>query len=98
TLDAGATWYALSGDLPDVPVQSIAVYWGSPESGDEVLFLGTDRGLFVSYDYGTAWYSLGEGLPNAQVNEVELNVNLGILSAVTHGRGLWQLDVSWLTG
>ena len=96
--DFGATWFDISGNLPEVPAWSLAVHWGMPAFGDEVVFLGTDAGVFTTNNYGVSWQRMGLGLPNVQVHELELLDNLGILSAATHGRGLWQIDVKPRTG
>lgn len=93
THDYGTNWFDISGDLPDLPAWSLAVDWGTPDRGDEFLYLGTDAGVFTTNDFGASWPRLAKGLPNVQVHELELNQRLGILSAATHGRGLWQLEI-----
>jgi photosystem II stability/assembly factor-like uncharacterized protein len=84
TTDAGQDWVDISGNLPDLPAHSLALGTGS-------LYLGTDAGVYFSQDGGTTWNHLGDGFPNAQVNELASNENLGILAACTHGRGAWEL-------
>lgn len=93
TTDAGANWFDITGNLPELPAWSIAVDWGAAANGDERYFLGTDGGVFVMENYSGDWPRMALGLPNVQVHELELNLDLGILSAATHGRGLWQLEV-----
>ncbi len=93
TFDFDSSWYDLTGTLPDLPAWSLAVDWGETGVGDEVLYLGTDGGVFTMAGYTGYWPRMAEGLPNVQVHELELNANLGILGAATHGRGYWQLEV-----
>jgi photosystem II stability/assembly factor-like uncharacterized protein len=88
TVDGGADWQDISGNLPDEPVWSIAV------SPSNTLYVGAEDGVYVSNDFGTSWDRFGGGLPNVQVRQLELNPNLGILAAATFGRGMWELDVS----
>jgi hypothetical protein len=52
-----------------------------------------DDGVYVSADQGNSWSRFGVGLPNVQVRQLELNADLQILAAGTHGRGMWQILV-----
>lgn len=88
TNDAGATWTDLSGNLPDEPVWTIAVL-----QGEDILYVGAEDGVYMSSDGGTTWDRAGQGLPNVQVRQLELNRGLGILAAATFGRGLWELEI-----
>jgi photosystem II stability/assembly factor-like uncharacterized protein len=86
TTDGGQDWVDISGNLPDLPVHTLAL-------GSGTLYVGTDAGVYFSQDGGATWDRLGDGLPNAQVNELALNEDLGILAAGTHGRGMWELSL-----
>jgi hypothetical protein len=88
TTNAGVNWTDISGDFPDIPVWSIAV-----DTETSTLYIGTDSGVWASTNGGAHWGVLGNGLAHAQVVEVEINKNLGILAAGTHGRGLWELAI-----
>lgn len=44
-------------------------------------------------DFGASWSRFGRGFPHAQVFQIELNLNLHILGAGTHGRGMWEIGV-----
>jgi len=88
TFDGGANWQDISGNLPDEPVWSIAV------SPSYAFYVGAEDGVYVSNDFGASWDRMGEGLPNVEVRQLELNTGLGILAAATFGRGMWQLEVS----
>ncbi len=87
TTDGGQTWHDVSGNLPDVPVNSLAV-----DGSGSVLFAGTDVGVFVSANDGGTWTPLGSGLPNVPVFQLVLRAD-GTLYAATHGRGLWAIPV-----
>jgi hypothetical protein len=91
TSDGGVSWTDISGNLPDEPVWSIAVL---PGPGQNILYVGAEDGVYISSDGGTTWDRAGQGLPNVQVRQLELNTGLGILAAATHGRGLWELEIS----
>jgi photosystem II stability/assembly factor-like uncharacterized protein len=91
TIDGGLHWTDISGNLPDLPVFTIAL-------GQSSLYVGTDAGVFSSEDGGKSWNPFGDGLPNAQVRQLVLNSDLGILAAGTHGRGLWEVRLAKLAG
>jgi hypothetical protein len=86
TTDGGLSWTDISGDLPDLPTYTLAL---DPRSN--TLYVGTDDGVYVSVNQGNTWSRFGVGLPHAQVRDLELNTNLQILAAGTHGRGLWEI-------
>jgi len=82
----------LSGNLPNVPVNTIVYQKNSPDR----LYIGTDIGVFYS-DYGSAyWERFGDDLPNVVVNELEISYGPNSqtkLRAGTYGRGIWETDV-----
>ena len=100
TTDGGNSWKNISGNLPNSPVNDLAL---DPIFG--VIYAGTDTGVFESSDSGASWQPLGVGLPNAVVVSVKL-YNSGaqsrgpagtrFLRVATHGRGMWDLPLSSL--
>ena len=76
----------LSGNLPNVPVNTIVLQENSPDR----LYIGTDIGVFVS-DYNSAyWEKFGSDLPNVIIMELEIHKNDNKIFAATYGRGLWS--------
>lgn len=87
--DYGATWRNITADLPAYgPTKSIAVH---PKNG-ELLFVGTDMGVFVSRDGGGHWLPLRSGLPTNSVQGIMVHPRENDLVIGTHGRGFWVLD------
>lgn len=87
--NGGASWTNISGNLPDVPSDTL-VYSGG------TLALATDIGAFVATaggGTGTAWSRLGTNLPNASINDLRLDPDGQTLLAATHGRGLWSIKL-----
>lgn len=87
--DAGATWETLDANLPDVPVNVIAL---DTRFGDTHIYVGTDIGVYVSHDDGRSWQRHGRGLPNACVVDVAVEPGRaggGRIVAGTQGRGVW---------
>jgi hypothetical protein len=79
-----ATWTNISGDLPDIPANAIAV------DGTGAVYVGTDIGVFRTTDGGAHWTQLNNGLPNVAVFGLAMD-RTGKLVAATHGRGMFEL-------
>jgi hypothetical protein len=86
-----ATWVDISGDLPDIPVNAIALDQVK-QRGQMVtaVYVGTDVGVFESLDGGAHWRRLSKGMPNVAV--FGLAISRGRLVAATHGRGMFELN------
>ncbi|MCB2206541.1 T9SS type A sorting domain-containing protein [bacterium] len=90
TTDYGQTWEFMKGEteetqLPEIPVGAITIW----EKHPNVVYVGTDLGVFVSRDAGRNWYPFGEGLPNVVIDDLKITPD-DILYAATHGRGMWR--------
>lgn len=87
--DYGASWRDVTGDLPAFgPTRSIAVH---PRNG-ELVFVGTDFGVFFSREGGNHWLPLRSGLPTNSVQGIVVHPRENDLVIGTHGRGFWILD------
>ena len=86
TTDAGATYADVTGDIPDVPVTDLVVDPGDPN----VLYAGTDLGVFRSADGGAHWSGFSDGLPFMAVADLFRHPAGGDLVAATHGRGFFR--------
>lgn len=86
--DSGASWADISGGLPDIPALSAIFDPNFPASG---LYVGTDIGVFHTFDLGTTWQNANLGtLPIVPV--YQLRQALGVVAAATHGRGVWTIS------
>lgn len=87
--DFGKTWRNITSDLPEFgPTKSVAVH---PKNG-ELVFVGTEFGVFFSRDGGGHWLSLQSGLPTNSVQGILVHPRENDLVIGTHGRGFWVLD------
>ena len=87
TLDAGKTWTEITRGLPaGVYVQTVK----EDPRHRGLLFTGTERAVFVSFDNGDHWQSLQQNLPPASMRD--LAVHGDDLIVATHGRGFWMID------
>jgi len=87
TADYGATWKRIGSGIPDGAFVR-AVREDPKKKG--LLYAGTERGIFVSFDDGEHWRSLQLNLPNVPVHD--LVVKNDDLVVATHGRSFWILD------
>ncbi len=98
TTNAGQTWTAFSGNLPDAPADTLVV-----DSQAGVVYVGTDVGVFVSSTASASWTEVGPAnaasasgyLPNVPVTALRMFNSGGkkLLRASTYGRGIWQFDL-----
>jgi photosystem II stability/assembly factor-like uncharacterized protein len=89
THDLGRAWTSIVGDLPDNgPLQVIREDPVRPS----LLYVGSEFGLFASFDAGAHWMKLGDGLPTVAVDDILVHPRDHDLIAGTHGRSVWILD------
>ncbi len=87
TRDMGRTWDAITTGLPEGVY--VHVVREDPER-QGLLFAGTERGAFVSFDDGDHWQPLQLNMPVTSVRDFQ--VHDGDLIVATHGRGFWVID------
>ncbi len=88
--DGAANWNDITGNLPDVPANALAL---DPRTEPDTLYVGTDLGVYVSTNLGSSWQPFKTGLPHVMVRELELNQQMNVLAAGTYGRGLWEIGL-----
>jgi photosystem II stability/assembly factor-like uncharacterized protein len=87
TLDSGKTWTEITRGLPaGVYVQTVK----EDPHRRGLLFTGTERAVFVSFDDGDHWQSLQQNLPAASMRDLAIHGD--DLIVATHGRGFWMID------
>jgi photosystem II stability/assembly factor-like uncharacterized protein len=87
TTDFGKTWTTLSRGIPaGAYVHAVRV----DHKRKDLLYAGTENGVFFSSDDGGNWQSLQTNLPPAPVYDISVHAN--DLIAATHGRAFWILD------
>jgi photosystem II stability/assembly factor-like uncharacterized protein len=87
--DRGASWRSIAGDLPE---RRVARTVREDPRNPDVLYLGTEFGLFVTLDRGMHWTRLGAGMPTVAVNDLVVQERENDVVVATHGRGIWILD------
>jgi photosystem II stability/assembly factor-like uncharacterized protein len=90
TSDAGKSWRNVTGNLPAKAY--VQVVREDPRNPD-LLYAGTELGLFASYNGGREWFALNlKNLPNVAVHDILVHPRENDLILATHGRGVWILD------
>ncbi len=88
--DDGANFVDITGNLPDSPVNAVAV---DPANSDH-LFVGTDAGAYVTVDGGKVWFPFNDGLPLAPVVDLKISDATRMLYAATHGRSMFRVSIA----
>ena len=89
TNDDGRTWTRIDGALP---AARVARTLREDLVNPNLLFLGTELGLFWSNDGGTSWAELRGGMPLMAHNDLFVHPREHDLVLGTHSRGIWVLD------
>ncbi len=90
TSDYGATWTPIANDLPAGPINVVRQ---DPRAKD-LLFVGSDAGVFFSLDSGGSWTRLDKGMPDVACHDLYIHPREKDLIAGTHGRGVFILDIT----
>ena len=88
TDDFGKSWRSLA--TPALKGYALAIVQDPVKK--ELLFLGTETGLYVSVDGGARWVHLRKAIPTASVMDLAVHPREHDLVVATHGRGIWILD------
>ncbi|WP_235297990.1 VPS10 domain-containing protein [Portibacter marinus] len=87
TDDYGATWKLINNGIPeDYPVRVVR----EDPINEQILYAGTEYGLFVSVDGGNQWEAFQKNLPIVPITDLKLHRNDLVMS--TMGRGFWIFD------
>ncbi len=87
THDGGKTWTEIISGIPDgAPVDAVR----EDPKRKGLLFAGTEREVYVSFDDGDHWQSLRLNMPANSIRDIIIKDD--DLVAATHGRGFWILD------
>ncbi|OEK05104.1 WD40/YVTN/BNR-like repeat-containing protein [Roseivirga misakiensis] len=89
TTDFGQSWASVVGDLPK---NRVARTLREDPKNPNVLYLGTEIGLFVTVNGGRNWVELKNNMPTLPFNDLVIHPRDNDLVLGTHGRGVWILD------
>jgi photosystem II stability/assembly factor-like uncharacterized protein len=86
THDGGKSWQKIVSGLPDEPVNTVR----EDPAHKGLLFAGTERSVYVSWDDGDHWQSLQMNLPPTSIRDLVIHHDDVVVG--THGRSFWILD------
>ena len=95
TNDGGQTWTSLQGNLPSTPINTVErfKYWDFDLMLD-ILVIGTNSGVYWSWDDRQNWSKFGNGFPNVAVYDVLFDNDQDVVVAGTFGRGIYTIDMT----
>ena len=87
--DRGKTWTNITGDLPQR-----TIIWSVAQDNVErdLLFAGTEFGIYATLDGGLHWIKLGGGIPTISFRDIEIQERENDLVGASFGRGFFILD------
>ena len=88
--DGGKQWTAIASNLPLSPANVIR----EDPKKENILYLGNDMGVFVSFDQGENWMPFVAGLTTAAVHDLVVQSEENHLLVGTHGRSIYKADIS----
>ena len=91
--DFGSSWEDISANIPIGPVNVIR----EDPIDENILYVGTDIGVYVSRDGGKTYSVLGD-LPSTYVHDLVIHPRDNMIVIATHGRGIWVLDANPVNG
>jgi len=90
--DYGKTWKNISNNIPASPVNVIRE---SPKN-ENILFVGTDNGAYVSFNKGNNWEVFSKGLTAVAVHDIVIQPETQDLLLGTHGRSIYLANIEGL--
>lgn len=86
--DYGKTFHSIVANIGAENIRTLT----EDQKNRDVLYVGTETGLFVSLDRGKSWARLQSNFPNVRVDEITLHPRDNTMLIATHGRAIWLLD------
>ena len=88
----GETWKNIGNNIPSSPVNVIK----EDTYDKQILYVGTDNGLYVSFNNGNSWSPFSKGLPNVAVHDLVIQKREKDLVVGTHGRSIYRTNIAML--
>ncbi|MBE0674609.1 MAG: hypothetical protein IH591_08110, partial [Bacteroidales bacterium] len=93
TTDYGKTWKSIASNLPSD--ESLCVIREHP-ANPNLLFVGSTKAVYVSFDGGAAWNKFRNNMPNNPVEDIKIHPREKDLIVATHGRSFYIADISFM--
>ncbi len=89
TSDGGKTWTSINNNLPE---KGSTYSFAEDHVDPNLLFVGTQYGVYFSNEGGKEWIQLRSGIPPTQITDIEIQRRENDLVVSTFGRGIYILD------
>lgn len=90
--DYGKTWKNIASNIPASPVNVIR----EDSENANLLYVGTDNGVYASFNQGEEWFPFQGGLPNVAVHDLVIQPTAKHLIIGTHGRSMYKANIASL--
>ena len=91
TTDFGETWTSIAGNLPAGKPVNVVV---QDRRNPDLLFVGTEWGVYVTIDGGKAWRPFMANMPSVKVTDMTIHPRENDLVVATYGRGAYVTDIT----
>jgi photosystem II stability/assembly factor-like uncharacterized protein len=88
----GETWKPIANNMPASPVNVIK----EDPKNENILYAGTDNGLYVTFNRGNSWELFGTDIPNVAIHDLVIQEREKDLVVGTHGRSIYVADIALL--
>ena len=88
--DYGQTWKSISAGIPASAVNVVK----EDPANENLLYVGTDNGVYISFNRGTSWEVFRKNVPNVAVHDLVIQPTAKHLIIGTHGRSLYKADIA----
>lgn len=90
--DFGKSWKSINANIPASPINVIK----EDSENENILYIGTDNGAYVTFNRGQSWEPFVQGLPAVAVHDIVVQPEAKEIVLGTHGRSIYVADVSLL--
>jgi photosystem II stability/assembly factor-like uncharacterized protein len=90
TTDYGESWTSISSNLPEKPINVVV----QDRKNANLLFVGTEQGVYVSIDGGKKWIPFKNNMPWVKVTDLVIHLRENDLIVATYGRGLFATNIT----
>ncbi len=91
TTDFGETWTSIAGGLPAGKPVNVVI---QDRKNADLLFAGTEWGVYVTLDGGKSWHPFKAGMPSVKVTDMVIHPRENDLVIATYGRGAYIVDIT----
>jgi len=90
--DLGNTWNSINSNLPSSPINVVK----EDPVDENLLYIGTDNGVYVTFNKGLSWEAFSNGLTTVAVHDLVIQPEARDLVVGTHGRSIYKANIAAL--